>query len=137
MTNMAKLVEIEGIGEKYSAQLESAGVSTQAQLLEAGKDPKGRKSLAEASGLTEKLILKWVNRADLARVKGIGEEYADLLECSGVDTVPDLATRNAANLHAKMTEVNAEKKLVRALPTGEQVEKWVEQAKTMDRAVHY
>ncbi len=134
---MAKLVEIEGIGEKYAAQLEAGGIKTQAELLEAGKDPKGRKAVAEASGLSEKLILKWVNRADLARIKGIGEEYADLLECSGVDTVPDLATRNAANLHAKMTEVNAEKKLVRALPRLDQVENWVEQAKTMDRAVHY
>ena len=134
---MAKLVEIEGIGEKYAAKLAAGGVKTQAELLEAGKDPKGRKAVAEASGLSEKLILKWVNRADLARIKGIGEEYADLLECSGVDTVPDLATRNAANLHAKMTEVNEEKKLVRALPRLDQVENWVKQAKTMDRAVHY
>jgi predicted flap endonuclease-1-like 5' DNA nuclease len=134
---MAKLVDIEGIGEKYAAQLAAGGVKTQADLLAAGKDPKGRKAVAEASGVSEKLILKWVNRADLARIKGIGEEYADLLECSGVDTVPDLATRNAANLHAKMTEVNAEKKLVRALPRLEQVENWVQQAKTMDRAVHY
>ena len=134
---MAKLVDIEGIGEKYAAKLAEGGIKTQADLLKAGQDPKGRKAVAEASGLSEKLILKWVNRADLARIKGIGEEYADLLESSGVDTVPDLATRNPANLHAKMTEVNGEKKLVRALPRLDQVENWVKEAKTMDRAVHY
>ncbi len=87
--------------------------------------------------ITEKLILGWVNRADLVRVNGVGEQYADLLERSGVDTVPELAGRNAANLHAKMTEVNAAKKLVRVLPSASKVEGWVTQAKTMDRAINY
>ena len=134
---MSKLSEIEGIGPVYAAQLEASGVKSQAQLLAAGATPKGRKELAEKSGLGGKLILKWINRADLARVKGIGEEYADLLEEAGVDTVPELAQRRADNLHKKMVEVNEAKKLVRSLPSESMVAKWVEQAKGLPRAVNY
>lgn len=134
---MVKMVDIEGVGEKSAAKLAECGCKTQSDLLERCAKPAGRKSLAEESGLSPKLILKWTNRADLARVKGIGEEYADLLEFSGVDSVPELAQRNAANLHKKMEEVNVEKKLVRALPTLANTEKWVEAAKGMDRAVFH
>lgn len=134
---MTKLSEIEGIGEKYAEKLKACGVTTQAKLLEQGSKPAGRKKLIKESGISDKLILKWINRADLARVKGIGGEYADLLECAGVDTVPELAQRNAKNLHAKMEEVNAAKKLVRSMPSDSMVTKWVAQAKTMERAIHY
>ena len=134
---MAKLVDIEGVGATYAAKLKEAGVESQASLLKEGGEKKGRKALAAATGISEKLILGWVNRADLARVKGVGEEYADLLEHAGVDTVPELGTRNAANLHAKMVEVNAEKNLVRTLPTEAKVADWVAQAKTMERAINY
>lgn len=134
---MAKLVEIEGIGTAYSKKLEDAGIATQAQLLETGGARKGREALAATSGLSGKLLLAWINRADLARVKGIGEEYADLLEHAGVDTVPELAQRNAKNLHTKMTELNEEKKLVRRVPTEADVEKWVAAAKQLPRAIHY
>lgn len=134
---MSKLSEIQGIGPAYAAKLETAGVKTQAELLEAGATPRGRKELAETSGLGDTLILNWINRADLARVKGIGEEYADLLEHAGVDTVPELAQRNAENLYKKMIEVNVAKKLVRSPPTESMVAKWVEEAKTLPRAVSY
>jgi len=134
---MSKLSEIEGIGPACAAKLETAGVKNQAQLLAAGATPKGRKQLAEQCELSGKLILKWINRADLARVKGIGEEYADLLEHAGVDTVPELAQRRADNLYKKMVEVNEAKKLVRALPSESTVAKWVEQAKALPRAVSY
>jgi predicted flap endonuclease-1-like 5' DNA nuclease len=134
---MAKLSEIEGVGAVYSAKLEAAGIKNQAKLLEAGATPKGRKELAAKTEISGKLILKWVNRADLARVKGIGEEYADLLEFAGVDTVPELAQRRADNLHKKMAAVNEERKLVRAMPTESTVAKWIEQAKTLPRAIHY
>ena len=134
---MTKLSEVEGIGPVYAGKLESGGIATQEQLLEQGATPAGRKKICEACDVGDKQLLNWINRADLARVKGIGGEYADLLECAGVDTVPELAQRNAANPHAKMTEVNEEKKLVRKLPTESQVTDWVAQAKELPRAIHY
>lgn len=134
---MTKITEVEGIGAAFAAKLQEAGVKTQEKLLELGATTGGRKKVAEQAGLSVKQVLNWVNRADLARVKGIGSEYADLLESAGVDTVKELAQRNAANLLAKMEEVNAVKKLVRKVPTAAQVEKWVAQAKELPRAVHY
>ncbi len=134
---MAKLTMIEGVGEAYAEKLKAAGVTTTQALLEMGATPKGRKDLVEATGLSSKLILKWVNRVDLFRIKGVGEEYADLLEISGVDTVPELAQRKPENLYAKILEVNAERKLVRRPPTQEQVADWIEQAKELPRVVTY
>jgi predicted flap endonuclease-1-like 5' DNA nuclease len=134
---MGKLSEIEGIGAVYSEKLAAAGIKSQDKLLEAGGTPKGRKDLAAKADISGKLILKWVNRADLARVKGVGEEYADLLEFAGVDTVPELAQRRADNLLKKMLEVNEQRKLVRSPPTQAMVEKWIAQAKTLPRAIHY
>jgi len=134
---MTALVDIEGVGAKYAEKLKSAGVSTSEALLEKGKTADGRKQMAEASGVTEKLILEWVNRVDLARVKGIGSEYADLLESSGVDTVPELSKRVPENLLKKMEEVNETKKLVRKVPTLTQVTDWIEQAKKLPRLINY
>jgi len=134
---MAKLIDIEGIGAKYAKQLKVVGLSTTQGLLKKGATPKNRKELASKSGISEHLILEWVNRADLFRIKGVAEEYSDLLEASGVDTVVELAQRKAANLHAKMVEVNAAKKKVRKLPTEGQVADWIAQAKKLPRAVEY
>ena len=134
---MTKLSEIEGIGETFAQKLKASGITTQENLLESGSTPAGRKKIASESGISDKLILKWINRADLARISGIGGEYADLLECSGVDTVPELARRNPANLHTQMEIVNNDKNLVRSLPAKTTVVDWVEQAKRMDRAIHY
>ena len=132
---MAKLSEIEGIGAAYSAQLEAAGVTSLERLLQSCCEKKGRKEMAEKSGISEKLLLTWANRADLSRIKGVSTQYADLLECAGVDTVPELAQRNAENLQAKMVEVNEEKSLVRKLPTLSQVQDWVGQAKELPRVI--
>ncbi len=134
---MARIIEIEGIGEVFAAKLEGAGVATVEALLEQGGSPSGRKSLAEATGLSTDRILEWVNRADLMRVKGVGSEYSDLLEASGVDTVKELATRRPDNLHAKMLEVNEAKKLVRRTPTLDDVASWVAEAKTLPPKVSY
>jgi predicted flap endonuclease-1-like 5' DNA nuclease len=134
---MAKLIDIEGIGPKYAETLKKAGISSQNSLLEKGSTPSGRKKIAQDAGLNEKMVLEWVNRADLSRVKGIGEEYADLLEAAGVDTVPELARRNAENLFSAIQAVNGEKKLVRQLPTNTQVEGWISQAKALPRKVEY
>ncbi|MEM2335986.1 MAG: DUF4332 domain-containing protein [Candidatus Bathyarchaeia archaeon] len=106
-------------------------------MLNVGGTRKGRKELAEKTGISEKLILEWVNLADLFRIKGIGEEYSDLLEEAGVDTVVELSKRDPENLHAKILEINKEKKLVRKPPTLEQVKNWIEQAKKLPRKVEY
>lgn len=134
---MASLKDIEGIGSKYVAKLKDAGIATTDSLLKAGSTPKGRKDIAERSGISDKLILEWVNHADLFRIKGVASEYADLIEAAGVDTVIELSKRVPANLHAKMTEINQAKKLVRSMPSVEQVVKWVSQAKKLPRAVKY
>ena len=134
---MTRIQEIEGIGPVYAGKLAELGIETVEALLERGASPKGRKALVEGSGISAKLILEWVNRADLARVKGVGEEYADLLELAGVDTVPELAQRNPQNLHQKMTEINDERPVVRRLPSLSAVQGWVAQAKELGRVITY
>lgn len=131
-----KLIEIEGIGPVYAATLqEKLGITKVTELLELGASKKGRDEIAEKTGISEKLILRWVNMADLFRIKGVGEEFSDLLEAAGVDTIKELRNRVPANLHAKMLEVNEEKNLVRRTPNLSEVESWVAQAKEMEPTV--
>lgn len=134
---MTALSKIEGIGETYAQKLKDAGVTSIESLLTSGATPKGRKALAEQTGISGALILKWVNRADLFRVKGLGEEYTDLLEKAGVDTVMELARRNPEALAQKLSEVNAAQNLVNKLPGAAQVSAWVEFSKSLPRAVEY
>lgn len=134
---MAKIIDVEGIGPKYAQKLVKAGITTTAKLLKKGASPKGRQEIEEMTGISHSLVLEWVNHVDLYRIKGVAEEYSDLLEEAGVDTVPELAQRKAANLHAKLVEVNDAKKLVRQLPSEKQVEDWVSQAKALPRVVQY
>jgi len=132
---MTKLVDIEGVGKTYAAKMEKIGVKTVEELLRQGASKKGRTALAEKSGVSDKLILEWVNRADLTRIRGVSTQYADLLENAGVDSVPELAQRNAENLQQKMAEVNTKKKLVRLVPGLNSVSSWVEQAKKLPKLV--
>jgi len=132
-----KVEEIEGIGEKLGAKLREAGINSTDKLLAGTKTKKQRKDLAESTGISEKLILKFANMADLFRVNGIGQEFSELLEVAGVDTVVELATRNAENLTKKMEEVNEKKKLTRRTPSLKEVIKWVEEAKTLPRVLEY
>lgn len=134
---MSKLTTIEGIGEVIEAKFVEVGIKSVEALLEAGATKKGRIDLVEKTGISEKLVLKFVNHADLFRIKGIAGEFAELLEASGVDTVVELSGRRPDNLTAKMAEVNEVKKLVRRVPVLKEVEKWVEQAKELPRAVFY
>ena len=134
---MAKLLDVEGIGPVNANKLKKAGVGSTESLLSMGGTATGRKDLAKNSGVSEKLILEWVNHVDLFRIKGVGEEYADLLEEAGVDTVVELAQRKAENLLNKMNEVNASKNLVNKMPALSQVEDWVAQAKKLPRAVSH
>ena len=134
---MAKIVDVEGIGPVYAKKLIGAGIKTTGKLLKMGATPKGRQELEEKTGVSHGLLLEWVNHVDLYRIKGVGQEYSDLLEEAGVDTVPELAQRNPENLYAKLVEVNDMKELVRQLPSQRQVADWVSQAKGLPRVIQY
>lgn len=132
-----KIEDVEGIGPAIGEKLRAAGVKDTDGLLAAARTPAQRKDLAAKTGLTDKQVLKFANMCDLYRVKGIGSEYSELLEAAGVDTVPELAQRKAANLHAALSQVNEAKKLTRRLPTEADVGQWIEHAKTLPRALEY
>ena len=135
---MAKSIEsIEGVGPKMGKALREAGIRSVDALLKAGADKKSRAALAEKTGISEKRILKCVNMADLFRINGVASQYAELLECAGVDTVKELKHRNAENLAAKMAEVNDAKNLVRRPPSAAVVSDWVAQAKKLPGVVTY
>ena len=129
--------EIEGIGPVYAEKLTAAGIKTTAQLLDAAKAPKGRKDLAATTGIDESRILKWTNHADLMRIKGIGKQFAELLEAAGVDTVKELKMRRADNLHAKLVEVNTAKGLSGQVPGESQLAGMIEEAKTLPPMMSY
>jgi len=128
---------IEGIGPAFGEKLRAAGVVTVLDLMVEGATRMGRKHLSERSGLSASQILTWVNHIDLFRIKGVAEEYADLLEQSGVDTVVELAQRNPNNLFKRMIDINEQKQLVRRTPHLSDVQSWVEQAKGLKRLIHY
>jgi predicted flap endonuclease-1-like 5' DNA nuclease len=132
-----KLESIEGIGLVYAGELRKGGVGSIDSLLKKGATKKGREEMATVTGLSEVRILEWVNRADLYRVKGVGGQYSDLLEQSGVDTVVELAQRNPKNLHVTLLETNERCHLVHKLPTESQVKAWVRYAKSLKRVVEY
>ncbi len=129
--------DVEGIGPTYGEKLRAAGIEDTDSLLKACGTADDRKALEDKTGIGHEHILKWANMVDLYRVKGIGSEFSELLEAAGVDTVPELAQRNAANLAGKMVEVNDAKKLTRRVPSESEVAGWIDHAKTLDRALHY
>ncbi len=134
-----KVADIEGIGPANSKKLAKAGIKTVNGLLQKGATPKGRKEIAAATGIDESVILKWVNMADLYRIKGIGKQYAELLEKAGVDTVKELKQRKADNLMAKLAEVNSagKKRIVRVLPGLKRVQAWIDEAKKSTYTITY
>jgi predicted RecB family nuclease len=134
---MASIDTIEGIGHRQATKLRKARIRTTEALLKNGGTRKGRKVIADTTDISEKLILEWVNRADLMRVKGVGEEYSDLLEAAGVDTVKELAQRRADNLAAKMAEVNEAKNLANATPAESIVAGWITAAKETEPKISH
>ncbi|NLX49424.1 MAG: DUF4332 domain-containing protein [Methanospirillum sp.] len=131
-----RVIDIEGIGPAHEAALAKVGITTVEGLLESGATRKGRKEIA-AAGISDTLVLRWVNIADLYRIKGIGRQYSELVEASGVDTVVELANRVPENLWKTMQDVNEAKNLVRKLPTVAQIGSWIAQAKELPRVVTY
>ncbi len=131
------IIDVEGIGPAYAAKLKAVGANTTDDLLAKGGTKSGRKELADATGIDEGKILTWVNHSDLHRIDGIAGQISELMEAAGVDTVKELATRNAANLAVKMQEVNDAKKLSGRSPSAEQLQKMIDQAKTLAPAVFH
>jgi len=132
-----KIEEIEGVGPTFAAKLAAAGLTSVEALLDQGGAAKGRSAIAEKTEISEKLILKWVNHADLIRIKGVGPQFAELLEVAGVDTVKELRNRNPANLAAKLIEINEAKNIAGTTPNEKQVEGWIEEAKTLEPKVSH
>jgi predicted flap endonuclease-1-like 5' DNA nuclease len=132
-----KVEKIEGVGVKFAAMLAKAGIKNTKQLLDRAATRKGRKEVSQATGVDEQLILKWANMCDLMRIKGVGEEFSELLEVAGVDTVKELAKRRADNLRQAMVDANGKRKLVRQLPSLGQCENWVKQAKELPPVMSY
>ena len=131
------IADIAAIEPDATATLKKAGIRTTARLLETAKDAKGRRKLAEKTGLPEKNILRWANLSDKMRIKGVGEDYANLLQAAGVDTVKELKYRNPGRLAKAMAEANVRRKLVRVLPSDGAVVRWIEQAKKLPLKISY
>ena len=136
-TRLTPVSEIEGIGQVYTQKLAEIGIKSTADLLKYGKDRKGREELVEKLQVSDKLVLKWVNMADLMRIPGIGEQYSELLEKAGVDTVKELRNRNPKKLQAALAVSNEMHHLVKRLPSLSDVENWVETAKEIEPLISY
>jgi len=133
-----KIEEVEGIGDEMGGKLRAVGIATTDDLLMAGASASGRDKVESMTGISGKLILKWVNHVDLMRIPGVGSEYSDLLEAAGVDSPAELAQRNAANLAQTFQELDAARpNTVRRVPSQETVEEWIASAKRMEMAVSH
>ncbi|HEX2653785.1 MAG TPA: DUF4332 domain-containing protein [Xanthobacteraceae bacterium] len=131
------IMDIAGIGPLMAAKLKNVGIRTTEKLLETARDVKGRKALAASIGVDEKTILRWANLADRMRIKGVGEDYAELLQAAGVDTVKELKYRNVGNLAKALASANQKKRLVELLPSEKRVQRWIEQAKQLPLKISY
>ncbi len=132
-----KIIDVEGIGEVYAKKLQDAGSNTVDELLEKCSKPTVRKAVEEQTGISGKLILTWTNHADLMRINGVGPQFSELLEAAGVDTVKELKHRVAANLKAKLDEINEKKNLVNRVPAESEVQKMIDQAKELPAVMEY
>ena len=132
-----KIIDIEGVGDVYAEKLTAAGINKVSELLDKCSAPKGRKELAEATGISEKLILRWTNHADLFRISGVGPQFAELLEKAGVDTVKEFRHRVAENLQPKLAEVNEQYHICGRTPAVAEVQKMIDQAKELEPKVTY
>lgn len=132
-----KIIDIEGIGNVNAKKLVEAGINTVDDLLQKAKNPAGRKTLEETTGISGKSILKWTNHADLMRINGVGPQFSELLEAAGVDTVKELKHRVAENLQQKLEEINNKKNLVNRVPSVSEVLKMIDQAKELPAIMEY
>lgn len=131
------ITDIEGVAPAVAERLKKLRIRTTARLLEVAKSPRGRKTLAEKTGIEASRILKWANMADMMRIKGVGEEYSELLEAAGVDTVRELKYRNPKKLAETMAKTNKERKLVQLLPSEKAITRWIAEAKALPMKITY
>jgi predicted flap endonuclease-1-like 5' DNA nuclease len=125
--------KLRGISLDVRIKLKRQGVSYTHQLLrEAGSIERCR-GLAARSGIDEATLTRLVRRADLARIKGIGAIFADMLEMIGVDQVAVLAGQDSRDLHARLHELNSAERLARRSPTPDEVQQWIAQARALPR----
>lgn len=132
-----KIIDVEGIGNVNAKKLVEAGINTVDDLLQKAKNPAGRKTLEETTGISGKSILKWTNHADLIRINGVGPQFSELLEAAGVDTVKELKHRVADNLQQKLEEINNKRNLVNRVPSVSEVQKMIDQAKELPAIMEY
>ena len=131
-----KIEDVEGIGPAFATKLQAAGVATTDALLDRGGSAGGRARLAGDTGISQTLLLEWVNHADLMRLDGVGSEFADLLEAAGVDSCAELAQRNAANLATTFQELDAARpNWIRQIPSEATVAGWIAEAKSLEAVV--
>jgi len=132
------IADVEGIGPTFAEKLTDAGVGTTEALLDRGASAAGRSALSAATGISEEMLLRWVNHADLMRIPGVGSEYADLLEAAGVDSAAELAQRNAANLATTFQELDAARPdTVRRVPSQDTVADWIAEAGRLAKVVSH
>jgi predicted flap endonuclease-1-like 5' DNA nuclease len=131
------LADLACIGPENADKLRAIGIRTTDKLLEAAKDPKGRQRLAEQTRIDAKRILQWANLSDRMRIRGVGQEYAELLREAGVDTVKELKYRNPENLAQAIAQANVRRKLVRVLPSNGAVVRWIDHAKRLPLKIRY
>ena len=131
------LKHIDGMTPFIEIKLKSRRIRTTERLLEAARTVKGRKELAEKTGIPEQQWLDWANNADCMRIKGMGSEKAKLLRRAGVTTVGELSHRNPKKLAEAMAEANDTYKLVRVRPTEKSVSVLIERAKKLPRKITY
>ena len=133
----AHLTSIQGISLAVEAKLNAAGINNVNDLLAEGGSPQGRAEMAGRTGLPPEQILKFVHQADLFRIKGINTPAAALLESAGVNTVSELAQRNASTLQGQLQQVYDARKFTAKLPAEKQLGEWIEEAKALPKLVTY
>ena len=133
----SSISELVGLGPSFAIKMKNIGIRTTEKLLETAKSVKGRQMLAEKTEIDQAQLLRVANLIDRMRIKGVGQEYAELLEAVGVVTVKELRYRNPARLAEAMVQANAKRKLVRVLPSEHTIERWIDHAKKLPVKISY
>jgi predicted RecB family nuclease len=133
----ASISDLDGLGPGFAIQMKKVGIRTTEKLLETAKSHKGRLMLAEKTEIAHDELLRVANMIDRMRIRGVGQDYAVLLEAAGVKTIKELRYRNPGRLAEAMARANGERKLVRVLPSEHTVERWIDYARKLPVKISY